>query len=248
MEMGAGVFLDVNGADFHFVEINGVGFHSQQHIGLVLEAVASDGIEYLQRRAGDGPQAGLGVGEGHAHENLEHGGSGLVAEAAAGRDILLVKVPAAEDDFAGFQHMLDAGAGIGGVVLVVAVHGDDAEAVGTVLQEPGESGFQSSALAAVDLVVQQVDFRVGSGGIREVMQVFLLAAVVNENDIGKAIFQQAVNDGYQLLIGVERGQDYRNFGKVIHKIASSSLVLCLHSKLIILYHIFGEKQRVFRKS
>jgi hypothetical protein len=48
--------------------------------------------------------------------------------------------------------------------------------------------------------------------LREIMQSFLLAAVVNQNDVGKTVLQQTVDDGNQLLIRVKGGQDNRDFG------------------------------------
>ena len=50
----------------------------------------------------------------------------MVAEAAPGGDIRLVKIPAAQNGASGFQHVLAAGTGVSGMVLVIAVHSDDA--------------------------------------------------------------------------------------------------------------------------
>ena len=46
--------------------------------------------------------------------------------------------------------MLAAGLGVGGVVLVITVHGDNTEAIGPVSQEPAEGIFQGCTLTLVD--------------------------------------------------------------------------------------------------
>ena len=64
-------------------------------------------------------------------------------------------------------------------------------------------------------MVQQVDFRMLGSQIREIVKVFRLAAVVHQNDMGKPVFQQAVNHGDQLFIRVQRGQYNGNFGQIV---------------------------------
>ena len=210
--MGAFVFLDVHGADLHLVKGKTLGFEGQQHIGLILEPVAGHIHQLLYSLPGQSPQAGLGVGDGHAAEDLEYHGGGFVAEAAPGGDILLIEVPAAQHAVTGFQHMLTAGAGVRRVVLVVAVHGDYAQPVGAVFQKPPEGVLQGCALALVYLMVEKNNLRVGSGGVGKVVQILRLAAVVYQNDVGEAILQQAVNDGVQLFIRIQRGQNHGNIG------------------------------------
>ena len=56
-----------------------------------------------------------------------------------------------------------------GVVLVVAVHRHDAGAFGTVVQKPPESGLQSRALPPVPLMMEQMNFGMSRGGVREIM-------------------------------------------------------------------------------
>ena len=106
--------------------------------------------------------------------------------------------------------MLTAGAGVFGMVLIVAVHGDHGLPLGAVLQEPGECRFEGSALAPVDFVVKQLDFGMGCGGIGEVMKVFRFASVVDQDDVGKALAEQTVNHGVQLFIRVKRGENDGN--------------------------------------
>ena len=79
-------------------------------------------------------------------------------------------------------------------------------------QKPGERGFQSRALSAVDFVLQKMDFGVRRGSVREVVQVFCPAAVVDQNDVREAVFQQTVNDGGELFVRVQGGQNYRYVG------------------------------------
>ena len=86
-EVGAFVFLNVNGADLHLVKGNTLGFEGEKHVRLIFKPVAVDIHQLLQNLPGDGPQAGLGVGNCHTHEDLEDGGGGAVAEAAPGGNL-----------------------------------------------------------------------------------------------------------------------------------------------------------------
>ena len=95
MEVGAFVLLDIDRADLDLFIGDAHGFHSQEHVGLVLEPVPGDGEKALHRAAGNGPQAGLGIGNGHAAEELHHRRGGMVAEAAALGHIRLIEIPAA---------------------------------------------------------------------------------------------------------------------------------------------------------
>ena len=61
-------------------------------------------------------------------------------------------------------------------------------------------------------MVQQVDFRMLGRQISEVVQVFLLAAVVDQDDVGETVFKQSVYHGNELFIRIKRGQDYGDFG------------------------------------
>ena len=129
----------------------------------------------------------------------------------------LIEITAAQGNAAGFHHMLGTGLGIGRMVLVITVHGNDTHTLRSVLQEPVEGIFQSGTLAFVHFMVQQVNHvRVSSGFLFEVVKIFGLAAVVDQNDVGKTVFQQAVNDQMELFIGVQRREDHGNFRKIVH--------------------------------
>ena len=95
--MGAFVLLDVHGADLYLVKGDTKVLEGQQHIGFVLEPIAVDLIQGGKVLDGDGPEARLGVGDGHAAEDFEHQGGGVVAEPAAGGNIRQRKVPAAQN-------------------------------------------------------------------------------------------------------------------------------------------------------
>ena len=136
----------------------------------------------------------------------------MVSEAAPGRDMIQGEVPAAQGGAAGLQHMLAAGFRIGGVVLVVPVHGDNPQSGRPLVQEIPECGFQGGALAPVYLVMEQVDFRVLGSQTLEIMEIFRFASIVHQNNIGKPIFQQAVDYGNQLLIRIQGRQDHGNTG------------------------------------
>jgi hypothetical protein len=101
------------------------------------------------------------------------------------------------------------------VVLIIAVHGDDAQRIRPIFQHPAEGGLQGSALATVELVMQKVYFRMGSGGL-EIVEVLRLAAVVNKNDVREAVFQQTVDDGQQLVVRIQRGEDNGDILKGVH--------------------------------
>ena len=94
----------------------------------------------------------------------------------------------------------------------IAVYGDYAQPLGAVFQKPPEGVLQGCALALVYLMVEKNNLRVGSGGVSKVVQILRLAAVVYQNDVGEAVFQQAVNDGIQLFIRIQRGQNHGNIG------------------------------------
>ncbi len=99
------------------------------------------------------------------------------------------------------------------MMLVVTIDSDYAVTVGTVVKEIAEGIFQCGALAFVDLVVQQMDdVRMGSSFFFEIVQVFLLAAVVYKNNVSKAILKESFNDSVELFIGIQRGQNDRNTG------------------------------------
>ena len=122
------------------------------------------------------------------------------------------KVAAAQNQMTGPQHMLTAASGIFGMVLVVTVDCDDTETLWAVSKEPAEGIFQCGTLALVDFMVQQVDdVGVGSGFFFKVVQVLLLAAVVDQNDVGKAVLQKTFDDRMELFIGIQRRQNDRNF-------------------------------------
>ena len=66
-----------------------------------------------------------------------------------------------------------------------------------------------------------MDFRMGRGGIRKIVQILLFASVVDQNDVGKAVFQQAVNHGGELFIRVKGRQDDGDFRQILHRIRLS---------------------------
>ena len=95
---------------------------------------------------------------------------------------------------------------------VVTVDGDNTETIGTVFQEPPECVFQSGTFTLVHFVMKQMNLRMLSGQIVEIVEIFGLTAIIDQNDVGKTVFQQTVNHGNQLLVRIERGQNNRNFG------------------------------------
>ena len=61
-------------------------------------------------------------------------------------------------------------------------------------------------------MVEQVNFGMGSGGILKVVKIFRLAAVIDQNNVGKTVFQQTVDDSVQLFVRIQGGQDYGDLG------------------------------------
>ena len=108
--------------------------------------------------------------------------------------------------------MLTAGLGVLRVVLIVAIHGDNAQAVRAVFKEITEGVLQRRALAFIDLMMEQGNFRVLGGKIGKVVQVFGLAAVVDQNNIGKAVLEQSIHHGHELFVRVKGGKNHGNSG------------------------------------
>ena len=214
--MGAGVFLYVDGTDGNFLEGKTGLLHFQQYIGFVFEPVTADLRQLGQNIPGECSQACLGVRQGHAHKGLEHKAGNPVAGLASGRHIRLGKIPDTKDNLFRFQHPQGAGANILAVVLIVAVYGDNALLLRSVFQEPGDGGFQRCTFAPVLAVVQQMDLGMLCGGF-EIMQILRFAAVVEQDDIGKALVNQTVDHGKQLLVGIQRGEYDADFMKIAHK-------------------------------
>ena len=144
----------------------------QQHIRFILKALAGD----LQHFRDDAPrehaQTRLRITDLQAAEQTEHRGRQLVAEAALRRHMIKVKIPAPEN-----QHVLrllvqqiDAGGNVIRLVLVVAVDRHGCRRIRAVLHEPLECGFQRSALALVDLVMQHCTAECGA--LLEIMLIF----------------------------------------------------------------------------
>ena len=117
---------------------------------------------------------------------------------------------------AGSQQVQRTGTGVHLVVLIVAVHGHHTKLIRPVNQKIIECGFQRRTLAPVHRVVQQGDFRMRRGSVRKVMQIFRLGAVIDQDNILKAHFQQTVDDRCQLFIGIQGGQYNRDFCQILH--------------------------------
>ena len=57
-----------------------------------------------------------------------------------------------------------------------------------------------------------MDFRMQPGRVLKIVKVLRFAPVVDQDNVGKAVFQQAVNDGGELFVRVQGGQNYRYVG------------------------------------
>ena len=106
-------------------------------------------------------------------------------------------------------------------MLVVAVYGDNALAVGPVFQEIGKGGFESRALAPVDRMVQQGHFLMGVRRPLEPGEIFRLGAVVDQNNVRKSVLEQPLDHRVQLLVRVQGGEHYGNI-RYTHNFASLS--------------------------
>ena len=121
----------------------------KQHICLIFEPVAVNIHQFLHHSPGQCPKAGLGIGDGHAHEDLEYKRCDAVAAAASGRNLGQGEVPDAQGDPAPLRHIHSAGSGVLRVVLGITVYGDHTQLMGTVLKKPAEGGFQRGTFAPV---------------------------------------------------------------------------------------------------
>ena len=65
-----------------------------------------------------------------------------------------------------------------------------------------------TGIKVIDLLTPYVQ----GGKIGEVMQVLRLAAVVHQNDIGKAVLEQSIHHSDELFIGVQGGKNHGNAG------------------------------------
>ena len=152
--------------------------HGQKHIGLVFKSIAGDGAHSAQNITGEGTQSGLGVGDPHTHEETKHTAGEVVTEFASCRYMGQREITAAQHNAAGFCHFLHTGFGVFGVVLVITVHGNNAQGIGPVLKEPVKSILQRGTFTLVDFVMKQMDLGMRGGGFK-IMHVFRLAAVID---------------------------------------------------------------------
>ena len=205
--MGAFVFFNIHRANLDFLEGDVLLLQHQQHIGFVLEAVSFNTQHCGQIFAGNGPQAGLRIGDGHADEKFEDAAGGLVAEAAAKRNVRMIKIPDTQGDLAAFCHGFRTGKNIQLVMLSVTVHCDNTHTLRAMEQKIIDGGLQRGTLAPVHRMVQQRNFRMGGSSIGEIMKIFRLAAVVDQQDIPETYLQKPVDDFRKLIIRIQRGQD-----------------------------------------
>jgi len=214
--MGTFIFFDVHRADLYFRERNVFLLQQQEHIGFVLKPVARNIQHSGQKRTGNGPQTGLRIGNGQAYEKFEDTAGEFVAETAAEWYIRLVKIPDAQGEFAPFCHGFCTGKNVCRLVLTVTVHGNYAHAIGPVFQKITEGGLQGRALAPVHMVVQQSDLRMGFSRVDEMMEIFRLAAIIDQQNIPKTHFQKSGDDNMQFFIRVQRGQDHGDVSHLGH--------------------------------
>ena len=204
--VGTNILVLIHGVNGLFDKSDSHALHIEQHIGLVLKALAIDGAKTLKILKGNGAQTGLGVGELYAVAKAEKSGSGLVAGYTSRGDAGLIEVTAAENDLIRiFEHDLAAGDNIMHEMLTVAVYGDYAFNLRQILNNIAKCSLERSALSLVNLVVKN-----SALGIRLCMLkpalLFSTAAVIDYNDFCKTIFYQTIHDHAELFIGVEGGQ------------------------------------------
>ena len=206
--MGLLILIQIDSAYLHLAPGDVQVLQGQQHIGLVLIPLPGHGGQPGQVLHGDGPQAGLGVRDGQAAEKPEHPAGDAVAHPGPGRDTIPGEVPAPQDQLPLLHHPAGAGGGVLRVVLAVAVHRHHAGAAGPVLQQPGEGRLHGRPLAPVDLMAQQGDSRPGRRGLK-IPPCLGPAAVVHQDDLGKARPEKAVHGVGQPVRGVQGGHHRR---------------------------------------
>ena len=205
--VGAVVLLVVHGLNGLLHKADAHALHLQEHVGLILKAFSLDGAEALQAGAGNGPQAGLGIGELDAIADAEKPGCGAVARHTAGRHAGQGEIPAAHDHLVPLvQHPLAAGYDIFQQVLAVPVDGDHAPDLRQLFQHVSEGGFQRAALALVHPVVQHVALGVFLCFI-EPVHMLAVAAVVHDHDMFKAVLRKPVHHAFEFVIRVQGGEN-----------------------------------------
>ena len=105
------------------------------------------------------------------------------------------------------DHLLGTAEDILRLVLVVAVGGDNAVDALPVFEAPGKGGLQRTPLALVDLVGENGDLRM-LRGVQKGLEMILVTAVVDQNDVAEAHAQQPFHNLHQLFVGIQRGDDY----------------------------------------
>ncbi len=213
VEVAGLVLVDVHGIDDHLADAHARVVEIQKHLGLILVALSRDFAHKGEMLRRDGPETGLGVGDAAAAGQLHHGAGYGVAEAAAEGDLLQGEVPHPQPHLVGIgDHGLGAFFHVGAPVLVVPVHGDHAVDVRPVPKTPGKGGLHGPALALVHLMGQHGDLRVlcrlPEGG-----EMVGVAAVVDEDDVGKALGQEPLHHLHQLFIRIQGGDDNGNVHK-----------------------------------
>ena len=208
--MGTVVVGVIDGFNGLLEKTDAEALHVQQHIGLVLKALALNVAEGPEIPGRDGTQARLRVGQPDAEQDFEKARGGFVARHRARRNTGQTEIPAAEHHLVCvFQHALPAGDDVLCQMLSVAVDGDDAAQRGKLFPHIAESGLERAAFAFVDLVRQHCAAGHRSGLVEEVPPL-VFASVVDDDKVLKAFLKKAFNDVYKLLVRVEGRQNDRH--------------------------------------
>ena len=204
--MGGGVVVQVHRLDPLLHDGHAGLGGGEQHVDLVLIALAGDLREARHGVPPEGPQPGLGVVHLRAAGDGEHVAGDAVAQPAAQGHVAL--------EFPAAQHQrLRPGGGEGAhppdvlvPVLAVGVRGHREGALRAILQHVGDGGLERRALAPVHGMAQQRHpLRQGV----EYLPVVLAAAVVHHDGYKRPVAPEPLQQPEQLLIGLVGGYDQR---------------------------------------
>ena len=200
------------GADM--ISVSGHKIHAPKGIGalyvrsgLRLKPYIMGGSQEDGRRAGTEamPQiAAFGEACRIAKENLAENAAKMAALRQLTIDTLTPAIPELQVINGAAPHIL-------GAMLPVAVCGDNAGRIRTVLQHIAESGLQRGALTAVDLVPQHRNMFVF---LRKEPKRIFTAAVIDQHKVGKPCGKQRCNRFLQFLVRIERRQNHRHMCKI----------------------------------
>lgn len=202
-EMRAGVVILIYGLNLHFGESYTLTVKFKEHVCFILIAVTADFKKRGEKVGRSRAQTGLGIAERNAAACAENEGSDLVALLALGRYEGEIKIAATHNECVFIaEQCLTAIINILRKMLTVTVSCDSADEIAAVIFQICNGCLKCSTLAAVNFVHKQRDLLQG-GNLLKRSLVCVIAAVVDNNYVGKTNRNKAINNIAQLLCWVQ---------------------------------------------